>query len=37
MTTLGYIIIILGAGSIAINLMNLIERLDQPRRKRHAI
>jgi hypothetical protein len=37
MTTLGYIIVILGAGSIAVNLMRLIDRLDQPqRRRRHA-
>ena len=32
MTTLGYIIIILGAGSIAYNLMRLIDRIDQPHR-----
>ena len=38
MTTLGYIIIVLGAGSIAVNLMHLIDRIDQPRpRRRHAI
>ncbi len=37
MTTLGYIIVILGAGSIAVNLMRLIDRIDQPRRsRRHA-
>ena len=34
MTTLGYVIVILGAGSIAVNLMHLIERLDQPRPQR---
>lgn len=33
MTTLGYIIVILGAGSIAANLMRLIERIDTPRRQ----
>ncbi len=38
MTTLGYMIVILGAGSIAVNLMHLIDRIDQPRpRRRHAI
>lgn len=37
MTTLGYIIVILGAGSIAVNLMRLIDRIDQPQqRSRHA-
>jgi len=37
MTTLGYIIVILGALSIAVNLMRLIDRIDQPRqRRRHA-
>ncbi len=38
MTTLGYIIVILGAASIAVNLMRLIDRLDrpQPRRRRTA-
>lgn len=37
MTTLGYLIVILGAGSIAVNLMRLIDRIDQPRRnRRHA-
>lgn len=34
MMTLGYIIIILGAGSIAVNLMNLIDRLEHPRQRR---
>lgn len=34
MTTLGYIIVILGAGSISVNLMRLIERLDQPQQRR---
>ena len=38
MTTLGYLIAVLGAGSIAVHLMHLIERIDQPRpRRRHAI
>ena len=37
MTTIGYIIVILGAGSIAVNLMRLIDRIDQPhQRRRHA-
>jgi hypothetical protein len=37
MTTLGYVIVILGAGSIAVNLMRLIDRIDQPQqRRRHA-
>ena len=37
MTTLGYIIVVLGAGSIAVNLMQLIDRIDQPRPcRRHA-
>ena len=37
MTTLGYFIVILGAGSIAVNLMRLIDRIDQPhQRRRHA-
>jgi hypothetical protein len=32
------LIVILGAGSIAVNLMNLIDRIDQPRpRKRRAV
>ena len=34
MTTLGYIIVILGAGSIAVNLMRLIDRLEQPQPRR---
>ena len=34
MTTLSYIIVILGAGSIAVNLMRLIDRIDQPRQRR---
>lgn len=34
MTTLGYIIVILGAGSIAAHLMHLIERLDTPQQPR---
>ena len=37
MTTLGYFVVILGAGSIAVNLMRLIDRIDQPQRsRRHA-
>ncbi len=36
MTTLGYLIVILGAGSIAVNLMHLIDRIDQPRPRRRA-
>lgn len=31
MTVIGYIITILGAGSITYNLMRLIERIDDPR------
>lgn len=34
MTTLGYIIVMLGAGSIAAHLMRLIEQIDTPRRSR---
>ena len=36
MTTLGYLIVILGAGSIAVNLMHLIDRIDQPCPRRRA-
>ena len=37
MTTFAYIIVILGAASIAVNLMRLIDRIDQPRHsRRHA-
>lgn len=34
MTTIGYIIVILGAASIAINIMRLIDRIDQPKQRR---
>lgn len=34
MTTIGYIIVILGAASIAINIMRLIDRIDQPKQHR---
>ena len=34
MTTLGFIITILGAASLAVNIMHLIDRLDQPKRRR---
>lgn len=39
MTVMGTIIVILGAGSVAVNLMLLIDKLDTPapRRPRHAI
>ena len=37
MTTLGYIIIILGAGSISLNLMRLIERIDRPRHTKRRV
>lgn len=39
MTTIGYIIIILGAADLSVNLMHLIDRLDKPqsrRRRRYA-
>lgn len=32
MTAISYIIIILGAASVAINTMRLIDRVDRPRR-----
>lgn len=34
MTTLGFIVTILGAGSFAVNMMHLIDRLDQPKQRR---
>ncbi len=34
MTTIGYLIVILGAGSIAVQLMGLIDRIDNPRPRR---
>lgn len=34
MTTFGFIITILGAGSLAVNIMHLIDRLDQPKQRR---
>lgn len=34
MTTFGFIITILGAASLAVNIMHLIDRLDQPKRRR---
>lgn len=37
MTTIGYIIVILGAASIAINIMRLIDRIDQPKQRRRRI
>ena len=33
-TTLGYIIIIVGALSLSVNIMRLIDRLEQPRPRR---
>lgn len=36
MTAISYIIVILGAASVAINTMRFIDRIDQPRRRRHA-
>lgn len=35
MTTFGFIITVLGAGSIAVNIMRLIDILDQPKLRRH--
>ncbi len=37
MTTFGFIMILLGAASVAANVMHLIERIDRPtpRRRRH--
>ncbi len=35
MTTVGFIIILLGAGSIAANVMRLIDCIDRPARKHH--
>ena len=32
MTTIGYVIVILGALSVSVNLMHLIDHLEQPRR-----
>lgn len=34
MTTIGYIIVILGAASFSVDLMRLIERVDRPSRHR---
>ncbi len=34
MTTLGYIIVMLGAASITVHLMRLIDQIDTPRRSR---
>ena len=34
MTTFGFIITILGAGSLAVNIIHLIDRLDQPNQRR---
>lgn len=34
MTTLGFIITVLGAGSIAVNIMRLIDMLDQPKQRK---
>lgn len=34
MTIFGFIITILGAGSLAVNIMHLIDRLDQPKQRR---
>jgi hypothetical protein len=36
MTTFGFVMILLGAGSVSASLMHLFERLDQPRPRRHA-
>ena len=37
MTIFAYFIIILGAGSITVNLMRLFDYLERPRRQRHTI
>ena len=34
MTTLGFVITLLGAASVAVNLMRLFERLENPQTKR---
>ncbi len=34
MTTFGFIVSILGAGSIAVNIMRLIDFIDQPKQRR---
>ena len=33
MTTIGYVIVILGALSVSVNLMHLIDRLERPQRR----
>ena len=35
-TTLGYIIIIVGALSVSVNIMRLIDRLERPRSRRRS-
>ena len=36
MTTIGYVIVILGALSVSVNLMHLIDRLERPQHRRTA-
>lgn len=35
MTTIGYVIVILGALSVSVNLMHLVDRLETPRARQH--
>ncbi len=35
MTTIGYVIVILGALSVSVNLMHLVDRLEAPRARQH--
>ena len=37
MTTFGFCMILLGAGSVAANLMRLFDRLDHPQSKRRTV
>ena len=35
LTTIGYVIVILGALSVSVNLMHLVDRLEAPRARQH--